>query len=78
MNQPQRWGRTTDEASRTESVRTIVKRARAESRILVRQIYREQIEDGVRSKIARLMRRKRTPWYTVEEDTKPTRNTTPS
>lgn len=68
MSQSQQWGKTEDEVHRTESVRTIVKRARSESRILVRQIYREQIEQGVRSKIARLMRRSREPWYSVSED----------
>ena len=73
MSQSQQW-RTEGKAHGTESVRTIVKKARAESRILVRQIYRDQIEDGVRPKIARLMRRRRGPWYTEEDDTKPTRD----
>ena len=77
MSQSQKWGRTTGEERGAESVRTIVKRARPESRILVRQIYREQIEQGVRPKIARLMRRGRAP-YTVEDDAKPTRDTASS
>ena len=77
MSQPQKWG-TTGEERGAESVRTIVKRARSESRILVRQIYREQIEQGVRSKIARLMRRSRDPWYAVEDDAKPTRDSASS
>lgn len=73
MSQSQQW-RTEGKAHGAESVRTIVKKARAESRILVRQIYRDQIEDGVRPKIARLMRRSRDPWYTVEDDSKPSRD----
>lgn len=77
MSQSQKWGRTSGEERGAESVRTIVKRARPESRILVRQIYREQIEQGVRPKIARLMRRSRAP-YTVEDDAKPTRDTASS
>ena len=72
MSQSQKWG-TTEEGRGVESVRTIVKRARPESRILVRRIYREQIEQGVRPAIARLMRRSRGP-YTVEDDAKPTRD----
>ena len=47
------------------SVRQIIREARPESRRLVRQIYRERIEDGVRGKIARMMRDK-TPWYLAE------------
>ena len=73
MNNTQ-WGHVTDDSKQPESVREIIKKGQSESRILVRQIYREQIEQGVRSKIARLMRRSRDPWYTVESDTKPTRD----
>ena len=72
------WGHVADDSSQPESLREVIKKGQSESRILVRQIYREQIEQGVRSKIARLMRRSRDPWYTVEEDAKPTRDTTSS
>ena len=77
MSQSQKWGRTSGEERGAESVRTIVKRARPESRILVRRIYREQIEQGVRPAIARLMRRSRGP-YTVKDEAKPTRDTASS
>lgn len=73
MNNTQ-WGHVVDDSRQPESVREIIKKGQSESRILVRQIYREQIEDGVRSKIARLMRRNRDPWYTVEDDTKSSRD----
>ena len=73
MNNTQ-WGHVADDSSRPESVREIIKKGQSESRILVRQIYREQIDQGVRSKIARLMRRSREPWYTVEDDSKPSRD----
>ena len=73
MNNTQ-WGHVADDSSRPESTREIIKKGQSESRILVRQIYREQIEQGVRSQIARLMRRSRDPWHAAEEDAKPTRN----
>lgn len=77
MDQVRKWGETRGDG-RTESVREILRKERPVGRILVRQIYREQIEQGVRSKIARLMRRSRDPWYTVEDDAKPTRDTASS
>ena len=77
MDQVRKWGETRGDG-RTESVREILRKERPVGRILVRQIYREQIEQGVRSKIARLMRRSRDPWYTVEDDAKPTRDSTSS
>ena len=73
MDQVRKWEESRG-GGRTESVREILRKERPISRILVRNIYREQIEQGVRSKIARLMRRSRDPWYTVEGDTKPTRD----
>ena len=77
MNNAQ-WGQSTDDSSQPESLREVIKKGQSESRILVRQIYREQIEDAVRSKIARFMRRSRDPWYTVEDDAKPTRDSASS
>ena len=77
MDQVRKWGETRGDG-RTESVREILRKERPVGRILVRQIYREQIEQGVRSKIARLMRRSRDPWYTVEDDAKPTRDSASS
>ena len=76
MNNTQ-WGHVTEDSKQSESVREIIKKGQSESRILVRQIYREQIEQGVRSKIARLMRRSRGP-YTVKDEAKPTRDTASS
>lgn len=73
MDKVRKWEESRGDG-RTESVREILRRERPVSRILVRNIYREQIEQGVRSKIARLMRRRRDPWYTEEDDTKPTRD----
>ena len=73
MEQARKWEETRGDG-RTESVREILRRERPVGRILVRQIYREQIEQGVRSQIARLMRRSRDPWYTVEDDSKPSRD----
>lgn len=69
-----KWGHVTKDSKEPESVREIIKKGQSESRILVRQIYRDQIEQGVRSKIARLMRRNGDPWYTVEDDTKSSRD----
>ena len=77
MDQVRKWEESRG-GSRTESVREILRQERPVSRILVRQIYREQIEDGVRSKIARLMRCSRDPWYAVEDDAKPTRDSASS
>ena len=77
MDQVRKWEESRGDG-RTESVREILREERLVSKILVRNIYREQIEDGVRSKIARLMRRSRDPWYTVEDDAKPTRDTASS
>ena len=77
MNNAQ-WGQATDDSSQPESLRQIIKKGQSESRILVRQIYREQIDEAVRSKIARLMRHNRDPWYTVEDDAKPTRDSASS
>lgn len=68
------WEHVVEDSGQPESVREVIRRGQSESRILVRQIYREQVEDGVRSKIARLMRRGRDPWYTVEDDPKPARD----
>lgn len=47
---------------RGQSVRQIIEEARPETRLLLRQIYREKLEDGVRSRIARMQRDKSTPW----------------
>lgn len=66
------WERATGDSKQPESVREIINKGQSESRMLVQQIYREQIEDGVRSKIARLMNRSRDPWDSVEESTRST------
>ena len=49
-----------------QSIRTIIKKEGAASRILIREIRREQIREGVRSNIARMMRDK-TPWGVAEQ-----------
>ena len=72
MDQVQKWG-ARDEG-RTESVREILRNERSAGRLLVRQIYREQTKDAVRSKIARMMRRKNEPWYSVEDESSAARD----
>ena len=58
---PQR-GHSTNDAVRGQSVRQILEDGRPETRRLLRKIHREKLEDGVRSRIARLQRDKATPW----------------
>lgn len=65
MSEARKWSEAEDEGW-TESVRTIIKKERAASRILIREIRREQIREGVRSNIARMMRDK-TPWGATEQ-----------
>lgn len=65
MGEARKWGDAEGEGW-TESVRTIIKKERAASRILIREIRREQIREGVRSNIARMMRDK-TPWGAAEQ-----------
>ncbi len=65
MDQIQKWGARDD--GHAESVREILRNERSAGRLLVRRIYREQTTDAVRSKIARMMRRKNEPWYSVED-----------
>lgn len=52
---------------RGQSVRQIIEEARPEARLLLRQIHREKLEDGVRSRIARMQRDKSTPWDAAEQ-----------
>lgn len=61
MTKWQQSGGPPSESDERPSVRQILRDARPESRRLVREIYREKIENGVRGKIARMMRDK-TPW----------------
>ena len=65
MGDARKWGETEGDGW-TESVRTIIKKERAVSRILIGEIRREQIREDVRSNIARMMRDK-TPWRTTEQ-----------
>ena len=65
MGEARKWGEVEGDG-RTESVRTIIKKERAASRIFIREIRREQIREGVRSNIARMMRDK-TPWGAAEQ-----------
>ena len=67
MTKWQKSGGPTSDSAERPSVRQILKEARPESRRLVRQIYREKLEDGVRSRIARLQRDKSTPWGAAEQ-----------
>lgn len=62
MSKEPRQGRSASDPVRRRSVRQIVEEARPETRLLLRQIYREKLEDGVRSRIARMQRDKTTPW----------------
>ncbi len=61
MGEAREWGE-----GQTESVRTIVKKEGAATRILIREIRREQIREGLRSNIARMMRDE-TPWDAAEQ-----------
>ena len=67
MSKSPQWRNPTSDTVRGQSVRQILKEARPESRRLVRQIYREKLEDGVRSRIARMQRDKSTPWGAAEQ-----------
>ena len=67
MNESSQWRHPTDQTVRGQSVRQILDEARPESRRLVRQIQREKLEDGVRSRIARMQRDKSTPWDAAEQ-----------
>ena len=58
------WGARDDGHFR--SVRQILRDELPASRLLVRRIYRELTEDAVRSRIARMTRRKNEPWFGAE------------
>ena len=64
MGEARQWVEATGEEP-PQSIRTIIKNEGAASRILIREIRREQIREGVRSNIARMMRDK-TPWEAPE------------
>ena len=64
---PQRAGHPTIDIVRGQSVRQLLEEARPETRRLLRQIHREKLEDGVRSRIARFQRDKSTPWDASEQ-----------
>ncbi len=72
MDQVKKWGARDEGQPR--SVREILRNERSAGRLLVRQIYREQTKDAVRSKIARMMRRKNEPWYSVEDESSAARD----
>ena len=55
------WRHPTADTAKRDSVRQILREVRPESRRLVREVYREKLENGVRGKIARL-RHDKTPW----------------
>lgn len=67
MTKWQKSGGPTSDGTERPSVRQILREARPESRRLVRQIYREKLEDGVRSRIARMQRDRSTPWGVSEQ-----------
>lgn len=77
MSQAQ-WERSAAESIETKSVREIIQKGQSESRLLVRQIYREQIDNAVRSKIASMMRRRGRPWDSMVDDTSSTRDSVSS
>ena len=62
MSKSPQQGHPVSDTVRGQSVRQILEEARPETRRLLRQIYREKLEDGVRSRIARMQRDKDTPW----------------
>lgn len=62
MNKAPRRQNPADDTGRGQSVRKTIEEARPETRLLLRQIYREKLENGVRSRIARMQRDKSTPW----------------
>lgn len=62
MNKPPQRGHRTSDTVRGQSVRQILEETRPETRRLLREIHREKLEDGVRSRIARMQRDKNTPW----------------
>lgn len=67
MSMSPQWRNPAEDSVRGQSVRQIIKDARPESRRLVRQVYREKLEDGVRSRIARMQRDRSTPWGAAEQ-----------
>ena len=67
MNKPPQWGQPANDTVRGQSVRQILEETRPETRRLLREIYREKLEDGVRSRIARMQRDKSTPWGVAEQ-----------
>ena len=60
MGEARQWVEAAGEEP-PQSIRTIIKKEGAASRILMRKIRREQIREGVRSNITRMLRDK-TPW----------------
>ena len=62
MSKASQRGHPSSDTVQGPSVRQIIEEARPETRLLLRQIYREKLEDGVRSRIARMQRDKTTPW----------------
>ena len=73
MNKSPQWEHPTSDTVRGQSVRQILKEARPESRRLLRQIYREKLEDGVRSRIAQMQRDRSTPWSVTEQSSEESR-----
>ena len=67
MSKSPQWEHPTSNTVRGQSARQILEEARPETRRLLRQIYREKLEDGVRSRIARMQRDRSTPWGVAEQ-----------
>ena len=67
MSKSPRRGYPMKDTARGQSVRQVLEEARPETRRLLRQIHREKLEDGVRSRIARMQRDKSTPWDAAEQ-----------
>ena len=67
MSEPPQWEHPTNNTVRGQSARQILEEARPETRRLLRQIYREKLEDGVRSRIARMQRDKSKPWGAADQ-----------
>lgn len=67
MSKAPRSKHSAGDTVRAQSVRQILEEARPETRLLLREIYREKMEDGVRSRIARMQRDRSTPWGAVEQ-----------
>ena len=67
MTKSPQWAYPTSDTVRGQSVHQILEEARPETRRLLRQIYREKLEDGVRSRIAQMQRDKNTPWGAAEQ-----------